>query len=294
MPTRVYPARPAQRRKVLCITLGVALFILLVAIGILSAVKALQRENAFPQSYSMPDSWIQYGGMDVPLYENMPLCSYADSDFSLAENGRVLYPGASLGIDVSEHQGEIDWNSVAADGVEWAILRIGRRGYTEGGLFDDTFYAANFSGATAAGLDVGVYFFSQAVNVKEAEEEARFVVKALDGQKLALPVVFDWEEITSDDSRTRSVSSDTITSMTNAFCSIVREAGYDTLVYLNRNAAYRRIDLAALEGTPVWIASYHETPEYYYDFSIWQYTNEGTVSGVNRTVDLNLKMPAAQ
>ncbi|MFQ9181535.1 MAG: GH25 family lysozyme, partial [Eggerthella lenta] len=108
------------------------------------------------------------------------------------ENGEVR---SQLGVDVSDHQGAIDWSAVASDGVDFAFVRVGNRGYTEGALYADTRYAENIDNATSAGLDVGAYFFSQAVSVEEAREEAEFVLRLLAGRYLALPVAYDHEPV---------------------------------------------------------------------------------------------------
>ena len=125
------------------------------------------------------------------------------------ENGEVR---SQLGVDVSDHQGSIDWSAVASDGVDFAFVRVGNRGYTEGALYADTRYAENIDNATSAGLDVGAYFFSQAVSVEEAREEAEFVLRLLAGRYLALPVAYDHEPVadgagTTPPSRTRSSTS---------------------------------------------------------------------------------------
>ena len=134
----------------------------------------------------------------MPNLDIIPGNSYDADEFYL-EDGFLRYGEDSrVGIDVSSHQGEIDWEAVATSGVEFAIIRAGYRGYSEGELFVDPFFFENIEGALENGLDVGVYFFSQALNTEEALEEAEFLLEAVEGYELALPVVFDWERISYD------------------------------------------------------------------------------------------------
>lgn len=290
-PRARFPRAARRRRLPLRVWLALLLAVLLLA-ALAAVVSARQRFQE--SSSSLPaEKFTNYDGFEVPLYANVARCAWADADFTKdAATGRIAYPGAQTGVDVSSHQGDIDWAAVAQDGVTWASLRAGRRGYTEGGLFTDEKFEANYTGARAANLDVGVYFFSQAVSVDEARAEAAYLLKLLNGRTLQGPVVFDWEDIAGEDVRTRTVDTATLTAMANAFCADVTAAGYTTAVYTNRTTAYARYDLSALDGQPVWLASYNDTPGYYYNFTMWQYTNEGTVAGIQGAVDLNLRLPA--
>lgn len=201
---------------------------------------------------------------------------------------------SQLGVDVSSHQGTIDWQAVAADGIDFAFVRAGNRGYTEGGLFVDERFAENVDGATAAGLNVGVYFFSQAITAEEAREEADLVLKALAGRYVALPVVFDHEPVPDAAGRANNLSRDTLTSCALAFCERLEAAGYDTMIYGNKGdiARYNR---EALGTRPVWFAEYDALkPSAQFDFAIWQYTNNGTISGIPTPVDLNLLLPEVE
>lgn len=197
-----------------------------------------------------------------------------------------------LGIDVSDHQNSINWAAVKADGVDFAILRIGYRGSTEGELYEDSRFADNVLGAQAAGMPIGVYFFSQATTEDEAREEARFVLQKLSEQglspeTLAYPVVFD-QEPAEGDGRANGLSSDQYTKNALAFCQVIEEAGYRPMVYGNQHdMASRNID--QLESYPVWYAEYGSAvPSADFDFVMWQYTNEGSVRGIDVPVDLNI------
>ena len=176
-----------------------------------------------------------------------------------------------------------------ADGVDFAILRVGGRGYTEGGLYADTKFEQNLQGALDAGLEVGVYFFSQAITVKEAEEEARFVLDKIRGYALTGPVVFDWEALGKSEARTYGLDTDTLCRCALAFCELVEEAGYTPMIYLTSYAGYVKYDLSRVMDYPFWFAEYDKAaPTFYYHFQMWQYTSKGSVDGIQGNVDMNL------
>lgn len=207
------------------------------------------------------------------------------------EDGEVR---SQLGIDVSDHQGSIDWNAVAGDGIDFAFVRIGNRGYTEGALYADARYAENIDNATDVGLDVGAYFFSQATNVEEAREEADFVLQLLAGRYLALPVAYDHEPVADGAGRANNVDRETLTACARAFCERLEQGGYDTMIYGN-SGDMARYDRAELGERPVWFAEYDAAlPHAQFDFAIWQYTNGGTVAGISTAVDLNLLLPSVE
>ena len=236
-----------------------------------------------------------FGDRVLTPLEGMPLNPYDRNAFSLDDKGRVTYEKdgrrAKTGVDVSTHQQEIDWQAVAADGIDFAILRLGYRGYTEGGIFPDQYFEQNLSGALAAGLDVGVYFFSQAITPEEAKEEAEFVLRALEGYEIAYPVTFDWEVISpGNNARTDSMDNDTLGRCAAAFCETVREAGYQPAVYFNQTLGYLRYDLRELTDYTLWLAEYDTKPDFYYHFDLWQYTHTGRVAGIEGDVDLDLDL----
>ncbi|MBQ9674140.1 MAG: glycoside hydrolase family 25 protein [Ruminococcus sp.] len=237
-----------------------------------------------------------------PVYinaiEGMPRNSYNDDGFYTDENGFIAYKQngkeiSTVGVDVSYVQGDIDWQAVKAAGVDFAIIRCGGRGYGEKGiLYTDEKFKQNIEGATDAGLDVGVYFYSQAVSVEEAEEEAQYTLELISDYKLKYPVVFDWEHYELDDARTDNVDRDTLTQIALKYCDVVQKSGYTPVVYANRSLLYFEYDLAKLINTEIWLASYEDNPDYYYDFGIWQYSTEGKVDGIKSDVDLNVCMYA--
>ena len=194
-----------------------------------------------------------------------------------------------MGVDVSEHQGEIDWARVRRDGVDFAILRAGYRGYGEAGtLVADPRFRENLAGARAAGLDVGVYFFSQAVTPEEAEEEAEFLLGLLDGvapAALALPVFFDWEDISHDTARTDGLDGETVTACAVAFARRIAAAGYTPGLYAYRYLAYFSYDLPALRDLPLWIGALGAESDFYYAHSFWQNAVAEGIDGISGAVD---------
>lgn len=215
-------------------------------------------------------------------------------------NGRYRYivdgeVKSRLGVDVSENQHDIDWEAVAADGIDFAMIRLGYRGATEGGLYLDGQYRANMDGARNAGLDVGVYFFSQARTVDEAVEEADFVLGYLDGVSLQYPIAFDSEKSVPglDESRTTGLGVDEMTAIAEVFCARVKAAGYRPVVYGNA-ADLSRYRYGNLEQNPIWWAEYGmPVPAAKIDIDYWQYSNGGEVAGIPVAVDMNIDLTHA-
>lgn len=191
------------------------------------------------------------------------------------------------GIDVSAYQTEIDWPTVKASGIEFAMIRVGYRGYSSGKLDLDDHFLSHMQGALDAGLEVGVYFFSQALTPEEAVEEAEYVLTWIEGYDITYPVVFDWEEVDVP-ARTDNMNMLMLTSCAEAFCKTVEEAGYEAAVYFNQAYGYQQFNLVSLRDYTFWLAEYAEVPSFVYDFRMWQYTNEGTVPGISGPVDLNI------
>ena len=215
---------------------------------------------------------------------------FSQDDFTY-ENGYMTCLAAEtwLGVDVSHHQGKIRWDEVADSGVRFAMIRLGHRAVSDGVVRLDTYWQENITGAREAGLLVGVYFYSQAISVEEALEEAAFVLDILNGMPLDFPVVFDWE-IFSDNGRNANVSPETVNACALAFCQVVEEAGYQPMVYFNLDLANRFWDLEMLQQQeyPVWLALYRNQMNWKYVPDIWQYTQSGSLPGIDTPVDLNL------
>lgn len=195
-----------------------------------------------------------------------------------------------VGIDVSSYQGSINWNKVKQAGVDYAIIRLGYRGYGTGALKIDTAFHTNMANANAAGVPVGAYFYSQAITVEEAVEEAKAVIRNLSGYKVDYPVVFDMEEVNDDDEnvRTSSLTTEERTDITIAFCEEIKAAGYTPMVYGNIKWMAMNLDLTRLEDYDKWFAQYFKQPFFPYEFSMWQYTPYGKIPGIPGSVDLNM------
>jgi GH25 family lysozyme M1 (1,4-beta-N-acetylmuramidase) len=281
-----------------------ALCISLLALVLAAAALAVTLRGRSTPAQEEPDTLepitFTYRDQALTPLDGVAVNSYVKDIFAFDENGRAVYASesgsAKVGVDVSFHQGDIDWAAVAADGVDFAMIRLGYRGYTQGGLIVDTYFYQNIQGALDAGLDVGVYFFSQAVTPEEAQEEADFVCALLADYNVTYPVAFDWEYITSGNGEARTVgmTGETLTQCVRAFCDRVAEKGYETAVYFNQDMAYLTLDLSQLTDIPFWLAEYGGAPDFYYDFDLWQYTAAGSVAGIEGKVDLDLDLRPAK
>ncbi len=191
------------------------------------------------------------------------------------------------GIDVSRHQEEIDWEKVAADGVEFAVIRLGYRGYSQGVLQIDPTYEANITGALANDIAVGVYFWTQAATVEEAEEEAQFILDNIKPYRVTWPIVIDIEEGSGGD-RTLHLTAEERTDCIVAFCEKIKDAGYTPMLYSNIRWFMEKLEIERLMDYDIWFAQYYNRPFFPYAFQMWQYTSSGRVDGIKGDVDLNL------
>lgn len=231
----------------------------------------------------------------TPTYTPPEETTLKPEDF-VYEGGYLTCTAAptKLGIDVSQHQGDIDWVQVKDAGVSFAIIRVGGRGYgTEGSIYNDDLSQTYYEGAKAAGIDVGVYFFSQAITSEEAAEEADFVLQQIEGWELGMPVVYDWERLDGD---TRTVNADprTVTDCMKTFCEKVEANGYEAMVYFNPDHSDSMFYIEEVTGYDFWLALYTDWMTYPYKVDMWQYTNQGTVPGIEGNVDINLYFPEAE
>ncbi|WP_022778455.1 GH25 family lysozyme [Butyrivibrio sp. AE3009] len=190
------------------------------------------------------------------------------------------------GIDVSKHNGNIDWGAVKGAGIDFAIIRCGYRGSSSGALIVDPMFSANINGAKNAGLNVGVYFFSQAVNEAEAVEEASMVLELISPYSLQYPVYIDVEK---SNGRGDAISADERTAVTRAFLSTIQNAGYSCGVYSNKLWFENRINTGSLLDYKIWLAQYVDLPTYTATrYDMWQYTSKGQVPGIGGNVDMNV------
>ena len=202
--------------------------------------------------------------------------------------GEVVVSGKFKGVDVSKYQGNINWNQVKASGVEFAIIRVGYRGYGSGALVEDPTFRQNIRGATAAGLKVGLYFYSQAVNEAEAAEEASMVLRLCSGYNISYPIYFDTEKVAGDTGRADNISRSQRTANAVTFCDIIRNAGYRAGVYSYASWFYNQLNIANLTQYSIWIAQYRDNLTFDYNYDIWQYTSSGQVPGIPARVDMNV------
>ncbi len=267
-------------------------------------VVPMETLKAYAQQYNVSAEFLQrffddvivYKGDDgivyAPIDEKLPKNSY-DFDNLVRVDGEIQYHenGVSTGIkgiDVSKYQGDIEWKKVKADNVDYAIIRLGYRGYETGKILLDEYYEKNIKGAIDAGVKVGVYFFSQAITVEEAIEEADMVLEYIKDYDITYPVVFDAEEMLGESVRTNTLTTTQRTDITLAFCEKIKAAGYKPMIYANIKWFVAQLDMSRLTEYDKWFAQYFKSPFFPYDFHMWQYTAKGKVDGIKGDVDLNI------
>ena len=271
------------------------LIVLLMTMSIIyegcSYYKESEKESAKETFQFVDVKGVEY---EAPLLENVPMNTY-DYDLLSKKNGYPCYTDkdgkviSKLGIDVSEYQNPVNWQQVKNAGVEYAMISVGYRGYgEEGRLVEDAMFRSHMEGAVAAGLEVGVYFFSQAINEKETLEEVQFVLDRIKEYPVTYPVVYDTEEIKDDVARTDNLTEEQFTQNCITFCDAIREAGYDTMIYANMKWMAFTLDMRKLTEYEKWYADYEPVPQCPYEFSMWQYTETGQLPGIEGNVDLNL------
>lgn len=212
------------------------------------------------------------------LVYQRPLMKYYEN------NTRVSY----VGVDISKTQDYVDFLELKRAGIEFVMLRLGQRGYSSGEITLDEYFMDNLKRATEAGLDVGVYFFSQAVTVEEAEEEAQFVVDTISDNEIQYPVVFAMDEIPNEVSRIDSLDKMERTNIALAFMDVIRENGYFPMVYGDKEWLIQKLSLGSMTGYDVWLSQEKDIPDYPYQFVMWQYTTHGSVAGIAGDANLNI------
>lgn len=213
----------------------------------------------------------------------------ADEDSDKTEIKKLQTPtsNSTVGIDVSKWNREIEWEKVKAAGVDFAIIRAGYRGSTTGSLVVDPYFEANIKAATMAGVKVGVYFFTQAVNEVEAVEEASMVLELVKEYNLDYPIFIDTEGA-GGNGRADGLTVEMRTLVCDAFCRTVENAGRESGVYASRNWYYNRVEASQLENYCIWLAEYRKTPLYDGYYHMWQYTSKGNIDGIEGNVDMNI------
>ena len=266
---------------------------------------AIQPSDVYTPSETTGE-YITYSNQQIPIYAGVERNRFSQGDFAWDPDhpDRLVYTGRDyrtrFGIDVSAYQNRasenntIDWEAVKDDGVDFAMVRIGLRGYGSGDILEDAFYAQNIDGAMAAGIETGVYFFAQAITVEEAIEEADFVISLLEGHEIDGPVAYDWEMHDSS-YRVYGTTPEMATACAVAFCQRIEEAGYDAMVYAGQYVSYIKYDQGALEPYLSWYPEYKSAssellyPTLYYQMDYWQYSSSCSVAGIGGRVDANLQ-----
>ncbi|MCH5337271.1 MAG: glycoside hydrolase family 25 protein [Acetatifactor sp.] len=230
----------------------------------------------------------------VPINYDLAQNQLLTENLNILDSGEIQYMQegqviSHKGIDVSKFQGAIDWSKVAGDGVEYAFIRVGYRGWgSSGRLVEDEYFEANMQGALKAGIKVGVYFYSQAITEEEAVEEANFVLERIEPYNVECPVVFDVEKVSEDSARMNQITLEERTYLTKVFCQTVKDAGYKPMIYHNTQMGALMLDLTELEEFDKWFAAYTNTLYYPYEYKVWQYSDKGRVAGIKGNVDLNI------
>jgi len=277
------------QRKTIWILLTALLFTLLSGCG------RFQPEPSTDPHAGMVEVYTGAGTTWVRPWKGVARSDLQETEFSAAGDGTVTYTGTSYraeqGVDVSYFQGEIDWETVAASGISFAYIRAGFRGYISGEICVDERFGENAAAARAAGLEVGLYFFSQSVTPEEAAEEAQWLLDAAAAYDVTLPLAYDWEPDpgAGEAARTDGMYGAEITACAVAFCETIREAGREPAVYASRWQGYYDFDLSQLADAALWISAPGDWDDFYYAHAIWQYSCSGTVPGIEGIVDRDLR-----
>ena len=262
--------------------------VLLVLLGALAAFELLRpdlrQSGAVPVNDGSGTIWIEPD-------PNLPRSPFKSGDFARQDNaitctdsGYAVYQG----VDVSTWQENIRWQEVADSGIDFAVIRCGFRRTLTGKLEQDNCFENNYAGAGEVGLRRGLYFYSQAVSVEEAEEEAAYALGLLGGRALELPIFFDWEVSANPEGRSNGVRGETVTACAAAFCRVIEAAGYQSGIYFNLQMGYHTYDLGQFSAQTLWLAEPGEHPTFYYETALWQYDHHGTVAGIDTEADRNL------
>lgn len=277
-------------RKLLALSLAGVLLIGVIPGGVMATERATyenEMKGEDPGLYQLSHQEPVYEGTEDGTYLDSSLLATGVSTYSKAEPrqkaGEIIRPG----IDVSEHQKKIDWAKVADAGVEFAIIRVGYRGYGSGTLADDECYLENIKAAKANGIKVGVYIFSQAITPEEGAEEARYLIDRVKGLGVELPLVLDYEFVATGVGRLyqANLSRQEGTDICNAFCKEVEKAGYESMVYANPSMLNTK--LYRNQMGRLWLAHYTNKTTYTGEYEYWQFSSSGQIAGISGNVDLN-------
>ena len=236
---------------------------------------------------------LTYSSRTFSIAPGVSLSKYlADGFFGSGITKTYHEPGVTVlrGVDVSRYQGDIQWETVKTQGIDFAILRVGGRFQQSGTIYDDARFEEYYAGASAAGLRIGAYFFSQAITPDEAVREADYVISKLEGKHVDGPVVFDWETAGSSNARTNNLPVSVVCDCAIAYCEQLKAAGYTPMIYMNTYDGYIKYDLSRLTDYDIWYAGQYggPYPTFVYDYQMWQYTDKGEVEGLEGKTDMDL------
>ena len=223
--------------------------------------------------------------LKMNTFSNGTFAKDSNNQITYSENGKVV---SHKVIDVSKYQTAIDFAKVKNAGVEYAMVRCGYRSYGSGILTEDTSFNNYAAEALKNNIKIGAYFFSQAINVEEAKEEAEYVLNMIKPYQISGPVAIDVEEIFDDTYRQMHLSASQLTDVIITFCDRIKEAGYTPMIYSNLSSFIGNIELDRLENYEKWLAYYSDEPYFPYEMSMWQYTDSGSIDGITGNVDLNI------
>ena len=277
--------------KIIAVLTAALLVCTVCAFGAYRVVKRFNSSTGITTETPVTD----ISGRIIPNHTDIAKSVLSPEFFVRDGKGRMTYSDSSVkiytGIDVSVFQGDINWDAVKNDGIDFVMLRVGYRGYGQKGIMgkDDKF-DSNYEGAKKAGLKVGAYFFSQATNESEAREEAAFVLDAVRDCPLDYPIAYDWEFVDNDEARTNGMTSEDITVCAKAFCEAIKSAGKVPVIYFNCETGYFNYDLPQVKDYDFWLAEYYDTPSFYYNYKMWQYSKTGSVDGISGDVDMNISI----
>ena len=253
--------------------------------------EAAQEEPMIPEELPQEEEPEETTEPTIPPEAN----PYTVKDFQYDENNYLycLRQPSYKGVDVSAFQGDIDWQQVKDSGIDFAIIRLGYRGYGKAGkMVEDEYVQDNLTEAKEVGLPIGAYFFSQALNIQEVDEEIDFMLEILGDHKLDLPIILDWEIPGVENPRTKNMDARTLTEIQRYFCQKMTEKGYDPMIYFNWHQAKNLYYLSELEDYDFWLAFYQDRMTFPYKVEMWQYTDQGKVPGIPANVDLNVYIPS--
>lgn len=230
----------------------------------------------------------------VEINDKLAANSYDTAKF-VYQNPQMKYyangkQASWFGVDISSKQGIVDFEKLKKAGVDFVMIKIGGRGYSSGNIVLDSSYKDYMNGAKNAGLGIGVYFYSQAVDKDEVCEEAETLLELIKDYPVKYPVVFDMESVEGDMARTDALDVSTRTELARIFLKTIKAEGYTPMLYGDKEWLVTKLDLEKLQDYDVWLSQEADTPDYPYEYTMWQYNKSGTVSGISGTAGLNISL----